>query len=1106
MIFTLDTWGVDDGLPQGSVTAVAQDTDGFLWLTTFGGLARFDGVRFVVTDRSTDARLPADRLTALVTDRDGRPIVGTEFGHVARVGGDRTETLLAAGEGGGIVWDLAAKGDQLWAATSEGLLYRVGEAPWTRWPVELGARAVANNGGGVWAAVDGAVLHSYDGKIDRVALPGEAPVLDVVVEPGRARIWVATDEGLFVGDASGLVPVPGPATSWARLAVDAAGRLWMGTRAELLLLGDADDVRAAALEGREATPVEAWRTGVPVRALTVDRSGSLWVGTDGAGLWRLREEPFARYGAEVGLPEPAVRVVEATGAEVVVGAGCDGPRALRGGRFEPLDGTEGVGCVSALLRTRAGELWIGHDALLRRLGGPDVELPSRVRALAEARDGAIWAGTEGHGVFTVRDGVATPVPGATTGVVKRVVEAPDGAMWVTLASGVLVVAGGVAEALTGLPDAPVRDVLVEPDGSAWLGTYGAGLVRWADGRATRITRAEGLPENVASVLIPDAHGRLWVNGNRGVYSVELAELREVAEGARPRVRARRYPTGEGNGGMAPAASIGRDGRLWFATLDGVVAIDPGEPVTPTEAPTVAIEALEIDGRAVALEGAVAPPGNRDVVVRFTASTLADPLATEFRVRLDPLEAGWRDVGSERAVRYASLPPGEYAFEVQARSPEGAWSEGAAAARFALRPRLTEVPAFRVGGVALALGIVLGGAGLRVRSVQRHNAALRAEIERRERAEGRLAEAERLEALGRLAGGVAHDFNNLLMAVGANAKELRRRAGDDPVAIEAADDLVEVAKRGAELTGHLLAFGRRQVLAPEVVDVSALVLRAQPLLRPLVRDDLVFETRLAPAGTWACVDPGGLELTFVNLVLHAARGEPRRVALTVAPLRDADARARWPRLPAGGDWVLVAVEDDGPAIAPERLARIFEPFVATRAGEEAGMGLASVHGFVTQSSGFVFARSDDGGTRLDVLLPAVAAPAPASAPEPLVSPIHRGDTRVRVVLCDDDAPVRRAMERVLLAGGYRVRVAEGGRSALALLRDEPADVLVTDVVMPEMGGPELARQARAMQPTLKVVYVSGHTGDVLPADLDGVVLAKPFEGEVLLATLGRMTGA
>jgi PAS domain S-box-containing protein len=377
------------------------------------------------------------------------------------------------------------------------------------------------------------------------------------------------------------------------------------------------------------------------------------------------------------------------------------------------------------------------------------------------------------------------------------------------------------------------------------------------------------------------------------------------------------------------------------------------------------------------------------------------------------------------------------------------------------------------------------------------AALRDATEER-RLEEQVRQAQKMEAVGRLAGGVAHDFNNLLTVINGYAEVLLDQlpAGDRARAM--VEEVGRAGERAAGLTNQLLAFGRKQILAPRVLDLNAVVADVERMLRRLIGEDVELAARLQPGLGRVHADPGQVEQMVVNLAVNARDAMPRGGRLTIET-RDAELGAEYAATHPDvrpGRYVLLAVSDTGTGIAADVLPHVFEPFFTTKGvGEGTGLGLATVYGIVKQSGGHVEVYSEVGrGTAFKVYLPRIETPGEAGPPA-AARPAPRGTETVLVV--EDDPAVRALTCQVLRAAGYAVLEAGGGEAAagLAAAHPDPIHLLVTDVVMPGVGGRDLAGQLAARAPALRVLYVSGYTEDavvrhgVLQAGVH--FLQKPF---------------
>jgi PAS domain S-box-containing protein len=371
----------------------------------------------------------------------------------------------------------------------------------------------------------------------------------------------------------------------------------------------------------------------------------------------------------------------------------------------------------------------------------------------------------------------------------------------------------------------------------------------------------------------------------------------------------------------------------------------------------------------------------------------------------------------------------------------------------------------------------------------------------------LRQAQRLESLGQLTGGVAHDFNNLLTVIVGNADMLVEDLAGQPQLREIADLVVQAAQRGADLTQRLLAFARRQPLEPKVVDVNRLVRAMDLMVRRTIGGHVVIKVQEGAALWAALVDPVQLDNVLLNLCLNARDAMPLGGRLT---MRTSNVEVRAASAPRGtgarpGQYVLVAVSDTGTGIAPQHLPHVFEPFFTTKEkGKGTGLGLAMTYGFIKQSGGHVEIETQPGrGTTVMLYLPrATAAPTESrAAPAAQERPSHAGGGTTTILLVEDDDLVRRYARGQLVALGYSVLEARDGPHALQLLDDGAcADLLFTDVAMPGMNGRELADRARVRCAGLRVLYTSGYAEDAIVhdgrLDADVQLLPKPYRREEL----------
>jgi len=444
------------------------------------------------------------------------------------------------------------------------------------------------------------------------------------------------------------------------------------------------------------------------------------------------------------------------------------------------------------------------------------------------------------------------------------------------------------------------------------------------------------------------------------------------------------------------------------------------------------------------------------------------------------------------VDRAILSPGRpRSGELRVRHRDGAW-------------RMLEMVATSLIGDPAVRGIVVNSRDVTER--REAEEALR-------RSEQQLLQVQKMEAVGRLAGGVAHDFNNLLTAIRGNAELL---LADLPAASQSREDVEEIrraADRATALTRQLLAFSRRQVLQPRLLDLNQSVLEMQRMLRRLLGEDVELATQLASGLRMVRADPAQVEQVILNLAVNARDAMPEGGVLMVCTDNrelGEELRRKYAYV-VPGEYVLLEVGDTGHGMDPATLEMAFEPFFTTKpAGKGTGLGLSMVYGIVKQSGGYVWIESEPGlGTRVRVYLPVARGPVEPEEEEEAHVPLLRARGRGTVLLVEDEETVRRIAGRVLARGGYDVLTAAEGAEAMALSRQHPGmiQVLVTDLVMPRMNGADLARRLMAERPGIRVLFISGydrdatHTTGPLPLGTD--FIEKPFTPELLLERVARL---
>ncbi|HET9765201.1 MAG TPA: two-component regulator propeller domain-containing protein, partial [Thermoanaerobaculia bacterium] len=778
--YVYDVWTDRDGLPQSYVQTILQTRDGYLWIGTEEGLVRYDGVRFTVFDERNTPGLPSSSVLALLEDDDGVLWVALDgFLATLRRGQLRrfpTELDDLAGGPHTLARDRAGN---YWVGM-DGALCRLRPTPRVCYTAKdglLGERILAITSGSdgvLWVGTDHGLVRWRRGRFDAPSAGSGLPpgAVRALVPSADGALWVGTDAGLYrYRDGRAEGPNHGIAAEVWSLLLDRAGTLWVGTSGGGLFR--VRDGRATQLSTHEGLSHDA------VHALFEDREGSLWIGTRGGGLNRLSDGKVTPYGAREGMRGDVTFSVRGDRAgNVWVGTDSGLNRVALDGEVTSFG--EEHGLTSAFVASLAadpagGELWVGtHGGGVHRLRGrraapyPQAqwERGAYVWSLLFDRRGGLWIGS-GGGLGRLQDGRLTIYHGnhgAPGDVVQALLESRSGDLWVGTMAGLYRWRNERLE-LSPVPEGvPVIALHEDAEGTLWVGTYQGGLHRLRDGTHHRFGPHQGLFDDTAYAILEDDAGHLWMSSNRGISRVAKRELQEVAAGRRQRVQSLVLGIGDGmrssecNAGGA-AGWKGRDGRLWFATMRGAVAVDPRQVAGNRAPPLLAIESVLANQRPVDLAARHRlPAGVRRLEVRYTALSFRNADRVRFKHRLEGFDIGWVDAGAQRVATYTNLAPGPYRFHVIAANGDGVWNREGAALSFELAPAFYRAPWFLVLCVLGAVGLGVGGYQLRFRYLVRKNRKLEAVVAERT---AELREAVRSAAVLEERNRIAQDLHDSL---------------------------------------------------------------------------------------------------------------------------------------------------------------------------------------------------------------------------------------------------------------------------------------------------------------------------------------------------------
>ncbi len=1231
--FVHEVWTTRDGLPVNSINDVVQTRDGYIWAATFDGLVRFDGVRFTVYRTGTFEGLPSNRITTLHEARDGTLWLLTEqrhlvrwrdgtFVHIAADHGFEDRLALALLEDGdGVIWVgtdrgfgairgdrfepvaertitapvevLASAAGVLWVGTRGSGTFRYSAAG-VEEVLYAGNRLGRINGlypdadGSVWLLGASALFRYEDGELTRFAWP-DSPVYlgpyQALRSPTTGSLWLNSTAGIYRLGPEGptrILEARGGGGRLQTLTVDSAGRVWFATGSRLYREG-------LEVYSLETPDVPASHT--RIRAHLVDHEGSVWIGTDGSGLHRLKPALFKVYAEEQGIPHRTIYpILQAHSGTMVIGTWGGGLSTLSSDGVVTNHGSlGGPSLILSLFEDATGRLWVGAynggvqvcDIRQMRCTRPDYP-PLRyahVYAIHHDQTGRVWIG-DGQGIVTNDDAGWTrrdPEAGAPSSPARVFLEAQDGSLWIgTNGEGLFRYQSGrftrygVSD---GLPSDLIRSLYEDEDGCLWVGTEGRGLARlapafWQEGTSPRhvvvYRGSDGLFDDVIHQILEDDFGRLWMSTNRGIFWVSRAELNAFAEGETQRIHSTGYTERDGlrnreaNGGFQPAGIKASDGRIWFPTQDGAAVVDPSRLVRNEVTPPVVIEQVITGDRLVApdSDGFVLEPSERDLQIDYTALSFLAPENVRFRYKLDPFNESWVEAGNRRTAFYTNIPPGEYTFRVIASNNDGVWNAEGAAIALSLTPRFYETTAWYVLLAAVLLVLTLTAVHWRLRSLRLRERRLSLLVDERthqlrsheaqlQRQNTQLeAQAQQLERLdrakSRFFANISHEFRTPLTLTIGPLEDIRSGLHGDPG--------TETSRR---LDVALLNARRMLRLINQILDVAKLEsgetrLRARqadlvPFAHKIAvafvpvaeRKRIEFRTELPPHVVTAWFDPDALEKVLANLLSNAFKFTPERgkisFSLEVGPH-------------GGGGRAIIRVSDSGPGIPRAELDHIFERFYQTdeahpRSMPGTGIGLSLAKELTELHGGEVRVHSHQAaGTTFEVHLPLgrahladdqiVVSPDEArkadadwvgalhperalmktdvSEPEPDDEP----EDVPTVLVVDDNADIR-AYVRSHLERRYRVREAADGRQGLALARSLIPDLVISDVMMPDMDGKTLCRALRSSPDTdfVPVILLTARaaTEDRVAGLDEGAddYIVKPFDEKVLMARVANL---
>ncbi|HSE42248.1 MAG TPA: two-component regulator propeller domain-containing protein [Acidobacteriota bacterium] len=707
-----NSWQVEDGLPQNSAMCILQTRDGYLWIGTEEGLARFDGVRFKVFDKSNTKGIEENWINGLAEDRNGTLWIGTDGGGIIRHKEEKFERFFAKEmdrvwpiyeDRKGTLW-IGTLGDGLFKIQNEKIVNKYtiadGLSSNTVWSI------LEDKKGNLWIGTKGGLNLWKDGKFVR---HGSIERVVALSEDDAGNLWAGNSKGglwRFRDDKSEVFSTKDGLINniIGSILKDRAGNVWVGTNG-----GGLSRWKNGSFESFQITSSDQ------NFALYEDREGSLWIGLVPGGLHRLADGAFVTFGTKEGLPHDQVwSVHESSRGGVWIATSNGVTHKQKEGGWITYTKSNGLSSnlITAVYEDSQGYLWAGTDdsGLNRCKDGKCVTFTrqpaaslipeDRIWALQEDRNGGIWVGTNGAGAYLLKNGKFidyTDSQGLADNDVHAIVQEADDSLWFgTEGGGLNHFKSGKFQAYTtrnGLSNDGILALYIDSEGILWIGTR-EGLNRFDHRKFVQIRKKDGLFDDLIHGIREDNSGNVWFSCNRGVFRVGKKELNDFAAGKITSVQSISYGkpdgmrTSECIGGNQPGIWKSQDGKLWFPTIQGVAVVDPSRLKMNSHPPPVYVEQVFVDGveqKNTRNQKIEFPPGKKKFEFQYTALSLLIPDRVKFRYKLEGFDHDWVDAGTRRVAYYTGLPSANYRFRITAANNDGVWSEKDDSFDFYLKP-------------------------------------------------------------------------------------------------------------------------------------------------------------------------------------------------------------------------------------------------------------------------------------------------------------------------------------------------------------------------------------------------------------------------------------